>query len=184
MGRYVNELLLVASANRPDFLTPAPVDVGELSEGLLARVSALGDRDWALVRAPKPGEVFIEADADRLTQAVVNLANNAVQHTADGSRIELAVDAGPRNVRFSVRDHGPGVAPEVREHLFTRFSRAAGSRAMRPEGTGLGLAIVAAVAAAHGGSVALEDPPGGGARFIVEIPCQRGPQDTDHEERP
>lgn len=183
MGRYVNELLLVASASRPDFLSPAPVDVGEFGEGLLQRLEPLGDRDWVLSECPRPGSVFIEADEQRLTQVVVNLAANAVQHTEDGSRIELAVvadrDAG--DVRVSVRDHGPGVAPDVREHLFGRFSRGSGSRTDRPEGTGLGLAIVSAIATAHGGRVLLEDPPGGGARFVVLLPL---PVDDDPDEAP
>ena len=172
MGRYVNELLLVASASRPDFLSLGPVDVGELADGLLARVEQLGDRDWVLLEAPRPGSVIIEADEQRLTQVVVNLAANAVQHTAEGSRIELAVTASPSadEVRLSVRDHGPGVAPDVRDQVFHRFSRGTGSRTDRPEGTGLGLAIVTAIAEAHGGRVLLEDPPGGGARFVVVVP--------------
>lgn len=179
MGRYVEELLLVASARRPDFLNPAPVDVGELTEALFAKISALGDRDWRLLESPRPGALFVEADADRLTQAVVNLANNAVQHTGDGDRIDLAVRATTVGVELSVRDHGPGFAPDVREHMFSRFSRAAGSRSTRPDGTGLGLAIVAAIADAHGGRVAADDPPGGGARVTVTIPTMDA---DDHQE--
>lgn len=183
MGRYVNELLLVASSSRPDFLSPAPVDVGEFAEGLLLRVEPLGDRDWVLLECPRPGSVFIEADEQRLTQVIVNLAANAVQHTADGTRIELAVVADPDvgEVRLSVRDHGPGVSPDVRAHLFGRFSRGSGSRSDRPEGTGLGLAIVSAIAVAHGGRVLLEDPVDGGACFVVVIPM---PVDDDLEEVP
>ena len=179
MGRYVEELLLVASARRPDFLSPAPVDVGELTETLFAKISALGERDWRLLESPRPGALFVEADADRLTQAVVNLANNAVQHTGDGDRIELAVRRTDLGVELSVRDHGAGFAPDVREHMFTRFSRAAGSRSTRPDGTGLGLAIVAAIAEAHGGRVEADDPPGGGARVTVTIPILDA---DDHEE--
>jgi signal transduction histidine kinase len=171
MGRYVDELLLVASARRPDFLSVGPVDVGELAEGLLARSSALADRDWQLVEAPRPGEVFVEGDTGRLTQAVLNLAANAAQHTEPGATIELSVQHRGPDVQFSVRDHGPGIAPDVREQMFSRFSRAAGSRSTRPEGTGLGLAIVAAIAEAHGGSVAADDPPGGGARVTVTVPA-------------
>lgn len=172
MHRYVDELLLVASARRPDFLRPAPVDVGELAETLVAKVGALGDRDWQLIEAPRPGTQFVEADAARLTQAVVSLATNAVQHSEDGSAIELAVHCDEQNLGLSVRDHGVGIDPEVRADMFSRFSRAAGSRAGRPEGTGLGLAIVAAIAEAHGGTVAADDPPGGGARITLTIPTQ------------
>jgi signal transduction histidine kinase len=93
-----------------------------------------------------------------------------VQHSDDGSRIELALRCEGDELTLSVRDHGEGIDPEVRQEMFSRFSRAAGSRAGRPEGTGLGLAIVAAIAEAHGGTVAAEDPPGGGARFTLTIP--------------
>jgi len=170
MGRYVNELLLVASASRPDFLRRGPIDVGEFAEGLFARVRALADRDWLLVGAPPPGTCVIDGDADRLTQAIVNLASNAVQHTADGDLIVLEVQLRRDHVALSVRDRGPGVPPELAEQLFTRFSRGAGSRSTRPEGTGLGLAIVAAVAHAHGGDVTLDAPDGGGARFTITVP--------------
>jgi signal transduction histidine kinase len=170
MNRYVDDLLLVASARRPDFLHPVPVDVGELAESLLSKVTAIGARDWRLVDAPRPGSCFIEADEARLTQAVVNLAGNAVQHSEEGSRVDLALRCEGDVVTLSVRDHGVGIDREVRDHMFSRFSRAAGSRAGRPEGTGLGLAIVAAIAEAHGGTVAADDPPGGGARITLTIP--------------
>ncbi len=172
MARYVNELLVVASANRPDFLHPALVDVGEFAEGLLVRVEQIASRRWSLEQAPRPGSSIIEADEQRLTQVMVNLAANAAQHTSDGDRIELSVqvDEAAGEVRFAVRDHGPGVAPDVRDDLFHRFSRGARSRTTRPDGTGLGLAIVVAIAEAHGGRVGFEDPPGGGARFVVTLP--------------
>lgn len=170
MNRYVDDLLLVASARRPDFLHLAPVDVGELAENLLAKVAALGDRDWQLSSAPRPGSFFVEADEGRLTQAVVNLASNAVQHTEVGSVVALSLVPGADGLRISVRDHGPGIDPEIRSQMFSRFSRAAGSRAGRPEGTGLGLAIVAAIAEAHGGAATAEAPPGGGACVTISIP--------------
>jgi len=169
MNRYVDDLLLVASARRPDFLRLAPVDVGELAENLLAKVAALGDRDWQLSAAPRPGSFFVEADEGRLTQAVVNLASNAVQHTEVDSVVALSLVPGAEGLSISVRDHGPGIDPEIRSQVFARFSRAAGSRAGRPEGTGLGLAIVAAIAEAHGGTATAEAPPGGGACVTISI---------------
>lgn len=181
MGRYVEELLQVAAATRPDFLSLGLVDVGELAEGLEARVRAMADRQWSVVDAPAPGSLLIEADAQRLTQAVTNLVGNAVQHTEDGDPIELVLAASDTTVTISVVDHGPGVAPDVRDHLFNRFSRAAGSRSNRPDGTGLGLTIVAAIAEAHGGSVTATDTAGGGATFVLSLPR---PTDFDQEVLP
>jgi signal transduction histidine kinase len=160
MGRYVEELLLVASARRPDFLSPAPVDVGELTETLFAKISALGERDWRLLESPRPGALFVEADADRLTQAVVNLANNAVQHTGDGDRIELAVRR---------TDLGWALSGFVRGSLpvwstCSRFSRAAGSCSTPRHRVSLASSLRSR---AHG-AVSTYDPPGG-ARVIVPI---------------
>ena len=99
MNRYVDDLLLVATARRPDFLHLAPVDVGEFAQTLLAKVSALGDRDWQLCAAPHPGSFFVEADEARLTQAVVSLASNAVQHTEVGSVVALSLVPGADGLR-------------------------------------------------------------------------------------
>ena len=174
MGRYVNDLLLVAKARQPDFLKHEPVDVGEFMDGVLARCRGLADREWVIEAAPPPGQLWLDADPDRLTQAVINLAQNASQHTKPGSRIALgAVAAGPE-ARLWVHDSGPGVEPSVRDRLFLRFSRGAGSRASRPEGTGLGLAIVQAVAEAHGGRVEVASKPGQGATFTLIVPLDQG----------
>jgi signal transduction histidine kinase len=170
MGRYVNDLLVVAKARQPDFLKPEPLDVGELMDGLQARCRAIADRDWVVEAAPRPGRAWVFADPDRVTQAVINLAQNAAQHTQPGGRIGLGAAVHDQRLRLWVRDDGPGIDPAERDRLFLRFSRGAGSRAARPEGTGLGLAIVQAVAQAHGGRVEVASEPGHGALFTVVLP--------------
>src|SRR6185295_10522079 len=80
------------------------------------------------------------------------------------------VEVGVTGGEVTVRDHGPGVAPADAPHVFDRFYRGAGARD-RP-GSGLGLAIVRQVAEAHGGTVALEDAPGGGAMFRLALPAR------------
>jgi two-component system OmpR family sensor kinase len=86
MGRFVEDLLTLAKAERPDFLYPEDVDVDELAEELVTKASAFAPRLWELERVV-PGRIV--ADRQRLTQAVMNLAHNAVQHTASGDRIGL-----------------------------------------------------------------------------------------------
>jgi len=93
----------------------------------------------------------------RLERAVWNLLENAGKWTTAGSSVDVTLSNG----ELRVRDHGPGIAVEDREHVFDRFYRAAAARAL--PGSGLGLAIVREVAEAHGGSVTAEDAPGGGA---------------------
>lgn len=170
MSRYVDDLLVVAKSARPDFLVLGVVDVGEVVDDVVARAVALGPRRWVRGEGPAPGEVLVVGDAGRIVQALLALVTNAVQHTEEEDRIEIgALRRGP-DLRLYVADSGPGVDPGDRERLFHRFSRGATSSAHRPEGTGLGLAIVTAIAEAHRGTVGVEETPGGGATFHVDLP--------------
>ena len=177
MSRFVDDLLLLARAERDDFLRPAEVELGALTDELFDKARALGPRAW---RLEARGEGLVLADRQRLTQAIMGLAQNAVQHTADGDAIWLGSEAERRDVRLWVRDSGPGVAADDQERIFERFARASASR-RRSEGAGLGLAIVRAIAEAHGGRVALSSRPGAGATFTVILPAgraQRGSTET------
>ncbi len=169
MSRYVDDLLVLARAEQPDFLRTRPVDLGELVLDVLARLEAINDRAWRLDATPDPGEAITDGDRDRIVQAVLALATNAVQHTSPGDVIGLGVAVDGDTCRLWIRDTGPGVPAELRDELFQRNTRAADSRHRRPEGTGLGLAIVAAIAEAHGGTVHAEETPGGGATFVLSL---------------
>jgi signal transduction histidine kinase len=185
MNRYVDDLLVLAKAEERDFLLLEPVDVGELVTELVQRAAGLGERRWIIDAVPQPGVLAIIADPGRLTQALLNLAQNAVQHTADGDEIGVGADtvlgAGRRNVRLWVRDTGPGIdAPSI-DQLFQRRFRGAASRSQRAEGMGIGLSIVDAIARAHQGTAGARNEPGGGARFTITLPVE--PVD-DEEDRP
>jgi two-component system OmpR family sensor kinase len=175
MARYVDDLLLLAKAEQPDFLRPEAVDAGELALDLAARVRGLGERVWTLSACPDVGDCQIVADPARLSQAVANLAANAVQHTADGDEIHLSVRCRPDAVEFEVRDRGPGVDESVLATVFDRHRRGERSRERRPEGSGLGLAIVSAIAHAHGGLVSVASRPGEGAAFTISVPRKGRP---------
>ncbi len=164
MSRLVDDVLTLAKAEQPDFLDLETVDVETLSREVFAKAAALAERDWQLGAV---GRGMIVADRQRLTQALVQLAQNAVQHTAEGDSIALSSSVTEGRARFSVRDWGPGVSAAERERIFERFGR---GTAARREGAGLGLAIVRAIAEAHGGGVELESRPGEGARFTLELP--------------
>jgi signal transduction histidine kinase len=168
ISRLVEELLLLARSERPDFLELETLDLRELSRELVAKASALGRRDW---RLESEGSGLIVADRQRLTQAVMNLAQNAVQQTSEGDTIMLGTDRRDGLARFWVRDRGPGIAPEEQSRVFDQFAR--GRNGRRYEGTGLGLTIVKAIAEAHGGSVSLESARDHGARFEIAIPADR-----------
>ena len=165
-ARLVDELTLLAASERPDFLSPRPTDLELLTETLAAKARALDTRPWTLTTIARGHAVV---DAHRITQAVMQLAANAATHTPPGTGVEIgsAIVAGA--IEFTVADEGPGIPAAMRTRIFDRFTRL---EARRTSGTGLGLSIVAAIAAAHGGSIALEERPGGGAVFRMIIPCQ------------
>lgn len=167
MSRLVNDLLLLAKATRPDFLQPETVDLDDLTRELFAKASALAQRDW---RLSSVGHGRIVADRQRVTQAVMNLSQNAVTHTLAGDAVELGSELRNGRVRLWVKDTGPGVPQQEQARIFERFVRL--DRAPAGEGAGLGLAITRAVAEAHGGRVELDSKPGAGARFTVIIPTE------------
>jgi two-component system, OmpR family, sensor kinase len=171
MNRLIDELLLLAASERPDFLRPEPTDLERLTRSLLAKARALDDRPWALIEAAD-GTALL--DPQRITQAVMQLAANAAAHTPPGSPVEIGSAVRDGLVRFTVSDHGPGIPAAAREQIFARFARL---DSRRTDGTGLGLAIVAAIAAAHGGSVRVEDRDDAsqGAVFRLAIPHLTGP---------
>jgi signal transduction histidine kinase len=166
MSRIVDDLLLLAKLEHPELLRPQPLEVEPFTVELFAKAQRLENRRWRLAEAAA-GTVV--ADEQRLTQAVMNLARNAVEHTDPQAEIKLGSAAFDREVRFWVADTGPGIAPDEQAAVFERFARA-GNQRRRSDGAGLGLAIVRAVAEAHGGRVELYSRPGAGARFTIAIP--------------
>jgi len=168
MSRFVNDLLLLAKAERQDFLRIEEVELGALTDELLEKATGLGPRTWALEGR---AEARIQADRQRLTQAIMGLAQNAVQHTSDGDAVWIGTGVDDGEVSLWVRDSGPGIPREDQVRVFERFARAAASR-RRSEGAGLGLAIVRAIADAHGGRVSVHSPREGGATFTLEIPTE------------
>jgi signal transduction histidine kinase len=166
MTRIVDDLLLLAKVEQPDFLQPEQLDLDTLTRGWHTRATSLADRDWKLAHV---ADLDLMADGQRLTQAVMNLALNAAQHTEAGDTIELGSVVVENSARLWVRDRGPGVHPEDQQRIFERFARG-GTGRRRSEGAGLGLAIVSAIAQAHGGNVELTSRQGGGSTFTIVLP--------------
>lgn len=172
MNRLVEDLLVLARAERPDLLNLDLVDVSSLTKDVHSKASALGAREWRL------GEIArgrIVADGQRLTQALIQLVLNAFQSTAPDDRIELGSRLDGDFVRFWVADSGPGIPAADRSRIFERFAR--GDAARRRDGSGLGLSIVRAIVDAHGGRVVVESEVGAGSTFSLIIPAdQRLPE--------
>jgi two-component system OmpR family sensor kinase len=177
MSRLVGELILLAKSDRPDFVTRRPVDLTGLTVDTLAKARGLADRTWTL---DETASVTVPVDEQRLTQALLQLCDNAVKHTSTGDVVALGSSYDGATARLWVRDTGPGVPPEDREQIFERFGRSAVPEA--DEGFGLGLSIVRAIAHAHGGTVSLEDEQPHGARFVITLPIP-GVEPIDPDDR-
>lgn len=167
MARMVNDLLLLAKAERPGFLEAEEIRVGDLLHEVSLKASALAPRDWRV--EGYAANLSVVADRQRLTQALMNLATNAVEHTDEAGTIAFGAEARPGGLDLWVRDTGVGIPVEEQQRIFERFAR--GPRERRnPHGTGLGLAIVRAIAEAHGGRVTVTSRAGDGATFTISLP--------------
>jgi signal transduction histidine kinase len=167
MSRMVDDLLVLAKAERPDFLRRRRLDLATFTVDVFAKVRALAPREWRLEAV---GHGSVLADRQRLTQALVQLAQNATQHTGVGDVVRIGSALDGRTVRFWVADSGPGVAPADRARIFERFARGGtGRRPGEGTGAGLGLAIVRAIAFAHDGTVRVTGEPAAGATFVLEL---------------
>lgn len=165
MNRMVSELLLLAKAQRPDFLHLETVEISDLFDELFAKAGVLANRSW-LLEGDRQGSLL--ADRQRLTEAMMELATNAVHHTNEGGIIALGATVKGHEARLWVRDRGIGIAPADQATLFERFER--GTAGRRSDGAGLGLSIVRAIAQAHGGNAEVDSVPGEGALFTIVLP--------------
>jgi two-component system OmpR family sensor kinase len=167
MSRLVGDLILLAKSRRPDFLVVGPTDLEALTQSALAKARGLGDRAWTLDEVAT-GEASL--DEQRITQALLQLADNAVKHTDPGAEIAIGSARSADGVRLWVRDTGDGIDPADRETVLQRFGR---SR-VRPgdEGFGLGLSIVNAIVEAHGGDIQIHDAEPRGARVELTLPTE------------
>jgi signal transduction histidine kinase len=169
MSRLVADLLLLARSDAGRASAHAPCDLAEVViEAAAEATPAIGNRQ---LRLADVSPIDLEGNADELHRLVLNLLDNAGRHTPPGTTIELRLYADDSNAVLEVGDDGPGIPPELRDHIFDRFVRGDGSAdiAIGP-GTGLGLAIVRAVAASHGGTAEVTESQAGGALFRVSLP--------------
>ncbi|NEO99168.1 MAG: HAMP domain-containing histidine kinase [Symploca sp. SIO2E9] len=166
MSRIVDDLILLAKSERPDFLQLETIDLDCLTQELYNKATGLADRNWKL-DANTIGVMV--GDRQRLTQAVMNLSENATQYTTETDTIAIGSAIDRSWVRLWVRDTGIGIAEIDRQKIFERFARASNSR-RRSEGSGLGLSIVRAIAQAHGGWVEFISTLGVGSTFTLVLP--------------
>ena len=129
-------------------------------------------RRQTLTIRPCPGSLRLCGDLDRLTEALVNLLDNAVKYTPEGGAVTVEASAADGGVRMTVADTGLGIPPKELSRIFERFYRVDRARSREPGGTGLGLSIVKHIIEAHGGRIAVQSTVGKGSSFTVFLPEQ------------
>jgi len=161
MTRLVSQMLDLARAEALIVPVEAVIDLAEVGRGVAAGLAPLAEVGSKRIRFEGTGPVPVRGHAEALSRALRNVIENAVRHTRKGSTVEVSVGPGPRCV---VRDHGAGIAPEIRKKVFERFHRGISG------GTGLGLSIALAIVKAHDGSIDIGSAADGGAVVTIDLP--------------
>lgn len=175
LSRLVNDLRTLSLAESGGLsLQLQPTEIAPLLQHVLESFSSRAAQAGVTLRLePVPAGLSAELDADRVTQLLGNLLDNALRYAAPGP-VELGAAAEEEGVRVWLRDHGPGLPPETTERVFERFYRGdpARTRSQTEEeggGSGLGLAIAQAIAVAHGGRLEAANCESG-ALFTLHLP--------------
>lgn len=168
MSGLITDLLLLAKSERPDFLNLEVIDLPYLMGDVFRKITALGNRHWHLAERPN---VKLVGDRQRLTQALINLADNATKHTKPGDDIILGAERKMDQICIWLKDSGCGITAENQARIFERFERGNGITS-REDGSGLGLAIVWAIAQAHGGQIQVESMIDQGSTFRLYLPLE------------
>jgi len=166
MHMLVDKLLQLSRAGAAG-LHQERIDLRNLAGVAVERALPIG-KDRAITVELAPGTTVIaEVDPDAIAIVIDNLIRNAVDHSPSSQVITVGVAAGPQ---ITVEDRGPGVPVELRRRIFEPFARGRATDRTAGSGLGLGLAICQRIVDGHGGTISVDDRPGGGARFTVHLP--------------
>jgi two-component system phosphate regulon sensor histidine kinase PhoR len=181
MARLIDDLLSLSRIELNAHVAPStPIElqplVRQVADGLMPLAR---DREVAINVDASPEPLTVLGDRDELIRAVENLVENALKYGAAGKRIDITLvcgqtRAGASEARLTVRDFGPGIAPEHLPRLTERFYRVDVTESRAQGGTGLGLALVKHVLNRHGGRLSIESTPGAGASFTMHLPLRTG----------
>jgi len=177
MARLIDDLLSLSRIELNAHLQPnTPVDLSPIVRQVADGLQMLARDRGVEVNVSAPAEALkVLGDRDELIRALENLLENALKYGAAGKRVDLTLSrgqtrAGQPEARLSVRDYGPGIAPEHLPRLTERFYRVDVADSRAQGGTGLGLALVKHVLNRHGGRLSIESTPGQGAAFTMHLP--------------
>jgi signal transduction histidine kinase len=145
-------------------------DLRTLAEGVIDDLRLMTGRTISLQFPETP--VNVNVDADRLSQVIVNLVNNAVKYSPDGRPVEVSISQQEKTALLQVRDRGKGIAKDQQDRIFDTFYRTPEAESSSKRGLGLGLSISKEIVERHGGRIWVESTPGKGSTFFVELPLR------------
>jgi signal transduction histidine kinase len=169
VASQVDDLLLLSRMQAGQLsLAKESVSLRELVELCVELFSLRALERSIIVEVAVADDLQVVGDTDRLKQVLANLLDNALKHSPPHGVVTLSATRAESGwVEVSVRDSGPGIPPDMLEHVFERFYQGTGIRT----GVGLGLAIAREIALAHGGTICAANAPEGGAEFTVRLPA-------------
>ncbi len=177
MARLIDDLLSLSRIELNAHLQPAtPVELSPIVRQVADDLQMLARDRGVEIKVSTPAEpLLVLGERDELIRAVENLVENALKYGAAGKRVDLVLTGGQTRIgaaeaRLTVRDYGPGIAPEHLPRLTERFYRVDVGESRAQGGTGLGLALVKHILNRHGGRLSVESTPGAGAAFTMHIP--------------
>jgi two-component system phosphate regulon sensor histidine kinase PhoR len=172
LGRLIDNVLDFAKIERGMGVYEfAEADVGEVVSRAIDLVQRrLAAAEMTLDAELAPGLPPILLDANAFTLAVLNLIDNAIKYAAEGKKVQLALRREGDRIVLTVRDRGPGIAPDEQDRIFERFYRSRAVRLKPIRGSGIGLALVQHIARAHRGDVSVTSEPGQGSTFQLWLP--------------
>ncbi len=166
LGRLLEDLLdLNRLSERQRDVRLERTDLAEVVTSAVAEVVDVEGRDIEV----EVVSCLLDLEVATMRRVVTNLARNAIVHTPEGTRIDVRLTTDGDRARLAVTDEGPGVPDRLKKRIFDRFEQGGSAPSHRP-GTGIGLSLVQGFVELHGGQVWVEDTPGGGATFLVELP--------------
>ena len=169
MSRLVEDMLVLARADAGGYpLRPVDLYLDEVIAECCRAVDVLAAERGVTIRSSAAPEIPFRGDEDLLRQLVLNVLQNAVQHTPEGGSVVIDIERDAAAVKMRVTDTGSGVPPEDEQRIFDRFVQLDPSR--RGQGTGLGLPIARWIAEAHHGTLVLERSGAGGSTFCMSLP--------------
>lgn len=179
MARLIDDLLSLSRLELNAHLKPStPVDLASIVRQVVDGLHMLArDREVEIKVSVPDASLTVLGERDELIRALENLVENALKYGAAGKRVDVTLASGPTRAgrseaRLSVRDYGPGIAPEHLPRLTERFYRVDVSDSRQQGGTGLGLALVKHILNRHGGRLSIDSTLGAGASFCMHIPLR------------